>query len=96
MEKEEKNQRPCKPPETDLFLQWGNRKRLRCVRKETSFPPPPSYLTSYKNSKTLAENRKSSTSPKKEERFYTTRGSVVGLEENGKVFSGRWWRTRRG
>ncbi|CAK9158845.1 unnamed protein product [Ilex paraguariensis] len=32
MEKEEKNQRPCKPPETDLLLQWGNRKRLRCVR----------------------------------------------------------------
>ncbi|CAK9146142.1 unnamed protein product [Ilex paraguariensis] len=34
---------------------------------------------------TPAENRKSSASPEKEERFYTTRGSVMGLEENGKV-----------
>lgn len=34
MEKEEKcNQRMLKPPaETEFFLQWGNRKRLRCVR----------------------------------------------------------------
>ncbi|CAK9158846.1 unnamed protein product [Ilex paraguariensis] len=40
---------------------------------------------SYRNSETPAENRKSSASPEKEERFYTTRGSVVGLEENGKV-----------
>ncbi|KAL2464796.1 hypothetical protein Fot_52752 [Forsythia ovata] len=34
MEKEENsNQRMLKPPaETEIFLQWGNRKRLRCVR----------------------------------------------------------------
>ncbi|KAJ9695645.1 hypothetical protein PVL29_010900 [Vitis rotundifolia] len=32
MEKEEKSQRTYKGPETDFFLQWGNRKRLRCVR----------------------------------------------------------------
>ncbi|KAL6986938.1 hypothetical protein U1Q18_012699 [Sarracenia purpurea var. burkii] len=32
MEKQEKNQRGCKATEPDLFLQWGNRKRLRCVR----------------------------------------------------------------
>lgn len=30
METEERNQSVCKEPE--LFLQWGNRKRVRCVR----------------------------------------------------------------
>ncbi|WOG97987.1 hypothetical protein DCAR_0417328 [Daucus carota subsp. sativus] len=33
MEKGEKNERTaCKLAEADLFLKWGNRKRLRCVR----------------------------------------------------------------
>ena len=32
MEKEQNSQSTCKGPETDFFLQWGNRKRLRCVR----------------------------------------------------------------
>lgn len=32
MEKEEKNQRTFKAPETEFFLQWGNRKRLRGAR----------------------------------------------------------------
>ncbi|KAB1221168.1 hypothetical protein CJ030_MR2G012833 [Morella rubra] len=32
MESEERNQRACKPSEPELFLQWGNRKRVRCVR----------------------------------------------------------------
>lgn len=32
MEREEKNQRVCKAPETEFLLQWGNRKRLRCPR----------------------------------------------------------------
>lgn len=33
METEERNQRACKQPsEPELFLQWGNRKRVRCVR----------------------------------------------------------------
>jgi hypothetical protein len=32
METEERNQRACKPSEPELFLQWGNRKRVRCVR----------------------------------------------------------------
>ncbi|CAK9149887.1 unnamed protein product [Ilex paraguariensis] len=113
METEERNQRACKSPETDLFLQWGNSKRVRCVRfrdpdfsdpskngrlrrkissrfltlsqKQTSFPQPPTRLT--RNSETAAlqsENRKSSASVSPEkERFYTTRGSVVGLEEIG-------------
>ncbi|CAK9149886.1 unnamed protein product [Ilex paraguariensis] len=147
METEERNQRACKSPETDLFLQWGNSKRVRCVRfrdpdfsdpskngrlrrkissrfltlsqKQTSFPQPPTRLTRYhkseenpifffsqffpenlqkkrisdvglfgcRNSETAAlqsENRKSSASVSPEkERFYTTRGSVVGLEEIG-------------
>ena len=32
METEERNQRTCKATEPEFFLQWGNRKRLRCVR----------------------------------------------------------------
>ncbi|KAK2362137.1 hypothetical protein P8452_65776 [Trifolium repens] len=32
METEERNQRTCKTTEPEFFLQWGNRKRLRCVR----------------------------------------------------------------
>jgi len=33
MEKEERNQRAtCKGLEPEFFLQWGNKKRLRCVR----------------------------------------------------------------
>ncbi|KAE8678597.1 arabinogalactan peptide 14-like [Hibiscus syriacus] len=32
MEKEERNQRTSKTINSELFLQWGNRKRLRCVR----------------------------------------------------------------
>ncbi|KAK8994783.1 hypothetical protein V6N11_045854 [Hibiscus sabdariffa] len=32
MEKEERNRRGSKTIDSELFLQWGNRKRLRCVR----------------------------------------------------------------
>ncbi|KAG4940301.1 hypothetical protein AAZX31_16G038100 [Glycine max] len=32
METEERNQKDCKASEPEFFLQWGNRKRLRCVR----------------------------------------------------------------
>ncbi|KAK9017577.1 hypothetical protein V6N11_080055 [Hibiscus sabdariffa] len=32
MEKEERSQRACKTIEPEVFLQWGNRKRLRCGR----------------------------------------------------------------
>ncbi|KAJ0014403.1 uncharacterized protein LOC116123229 [Pistacia vera] len=117
MEKEERNQRACKSSsssmEPEFFLQWGNKKRLRCVRvkdpqklsqksngvirrritridrclvtasdKETT-----SRLTRNSEAAILRsgsnENRKSS-SPEKEDRYYTTRGSVVG-DENGKV-----------
>ncbi|KAA8516269.1 hypothetical protein F0562_016562 [Nyssa sinensis] len=115
MEKEEKNQIACKLPETDFFLQWGNRKRLRCVRvkdpdfsdqsnggrirrkitsrfvtasgKET-FPLQSTRLgrNSSEAATLRSENRKSSSaSPEKEDRYYATRGSVVGLDENGKV-----------
>ncbi|KAA8519041.1 hypothetical protein F0562_016185 [Nyssa sinensis] len=116
MEKEEKNQKACMRPETDFFfLQWGNKKRVRCVRvkdpgisdqynggrirrkitslfvtaseKET-FPLQSTRLA--RNSSEVAtlrsENRRSSSaSPEKEDRFYTTRGSVMGSDENGKV-----------
>lgn len=32
MENERINQTPMRAPEADFFLQWGNRKRLRCVK----------------------------------------------------------------
>ncbi|KAE8664721.1 adenylylsulfate kinase family protein [Hibiscus syriacus] len=32
MEKDERNQRTSKTIDSELFLQWGNRKGLRCVR----------------------------------------------------------------
>ncbi|EEF36911.1 conserved hypothetical protein [Ricinus communis] len=124
MDKEEKSQRVNKALEPDFFLQWGNKKRLRCVRvrdpqiisqrsdgvfrrkittridrrvissttdKETSHPQSNHRLT--RNSEAAAilrssvtENKKSA-SPEKEDRYYTTRGSVVGVgvDENGKV-----------
>uniref|UniRef100_A0A5B6Z7K3 Uncharacterized protein n=1 Tax=Davidia involucrata TaxID=16924 RepID=A0A5B6Z7K3_DAVIN len=118
MEKEEKNQKACKPPETDFFLQWGNRKRLRCVRvkdpeisdqsnggrirrkitsrfitasEKENFPLQPTRLATRNSSEAAtlrSENRKSSaaaSSPEKEDRYYATRGSVVGLDESGKV-----------
>lgn len=31
-DKEDRNQRACKSLEPEIFLQWGNKKRLRCVR----------------------------------------------------------------
>lgn len=34
------------PPETDFFLQWGNRKRLRCVRIRSSNTSPPHLSSS--------------------------------------------------
>ncbi|XVE62585.1 hypothetical protein DITRI_Ditri06bG0130200 [Diplodiscus trichospermus] len=117
MEKEERIQRTCKTVEPELFLQWGNRKRLRCVRvkdpqkispqksngiirgritsrlidKESSpFSQSNHRLT--RNSETAVlrsgstEHHRKALSPEKEDRYYTTRGSVVGLvDENGKV-----------
>ncbi|XP_065877126.1 uncharacterized protein [Euphorbia lathyris] len=107
MEKEKKSQSAT---ETDFLLQWGTKKRLRCVKvkKEQTFaskskpidslpkkklssrivaaekeslPPPPVI----KNAEMSMNNRKSSAlSPEKEDRYYTTRGSV-GLDDNSKV-----------
>ncbi|KAJ6858399.1 hypothetical protein NC652_040853 [Populus alba x Populus x berolinensis] len=121
MEKEERNQRAsCKSLEPEFFLQWGNKKRLRCVRvrdpqiisrrsdgvfrrkitsridrfvvSSATTEKDTSLLQSNRitrNSEaailrsSVTENRKSS-SPEKEDRYYTTRGSA-GLDENGKV-----------
>ncbi|KAG5232791.1 hypothetical protein OIU76_016539 [Salix suchowensis] len=122
MEKEERSQRSYKGLEPEFFLQWGNKKRLRCVRvrdpqiisqrsdgvfrrkitsridrfvvssatteKDTSLPQS-NRLSRCRNSEaatlrsSLTENRKPS-SPEKEDRCYTTRGSGV-LDENAKV-----------
>ncbi|GAV78946.1 DUF1639 domain-containing protein [Cephalotus follicularis] len=116
---EEKDQRSCKTLEPEFVLQWGNRKRLRCVRvkdpqvsqrsnggvrrrissrfdrcvlsaaDKDSSPLQPNRLTRNSEAATLRagmnESRKSS-SPEKEDRYYTTRGSLsVGVDENGKV-----------
>ncbi|XP_021898288.1 uncharacterized protein LOC110814982 [Carica papaya] len=111
-DKEDRNQRACKSLEPEIFLQWGNKKRLRCVRvkdpqisqksngvvrrkissrflvKESSLLQT-TRLTRNSEAATLRsgghENRKSS-SPEKEDRYYTTRGSTVGaVDENGKL-----------
>ncbi|KAM7269834.1 hypothetical protein ACFE04_025331 [Oxalis oulophora] len=113
-EKSNNNNNNKKSVDRELFLQWGNKKRLRCVRVKdhnhnhnqaaaashrskpttrrltSSFVPPPNRLT--RNSEAAAERsganegRKSS-SPEKEDRYYTTRGSVVGvgLDEQAKI-----------
>ncbi|XP_072957040.1 uncharacterized protein [Typha angustifolia] len=117
MEKEAKNPRvPRVVPEPDFPLQWGNRKRLRCVKvrdegspaksdgqkRATSrvnrrvitggdpeFASPsrrPTALQHRKSESAGSENWKSrsvSLSPEKEDRFYSTRGSALGCEENG-------------
>ncbi|KAF5180567.1 putative Serine/Threonine-kinase [Thalictrum thalictroides] len=147
MENEGKHQRAAattttcnRVRETDFLLQWGNRKRLRCLKvkeeeeqhhhkdkdkdvaeKEKSnnnssvirkkitsridrrvvktaekdsssspsrLPPNPYNNSNNNNNKNCdrsrsSENLKQSSSPEKEERYYTTRGSV-GLDENGK------------
>ncbi|XP_050238196.1 uncharacterized protein LOC126687683 isoform X1 [Mercurialis annua] len=121
MDKEERNQRANKALEPDILLQWGNRKRLRCVRvrdpriisqrsdgvfrrkittrtdrrvssvadeKITHHFHSNHRLTRNSEASILrssvTENRKSA-SPEKEDRYYTTRGSVVGVDENGKI-----------
>ncbi|KAK3409665.1 uncharacterized protein LOC104422283 isoform X1 [Eucalyptus grandis] len=120
MEKEAKNQRAKEP---DFVLQWGNRKRHRCVKvknkdhnfsstnnapnnnsstsklssdsfgkkkimngvvntkRDSSHHSPHRGLSS-RNSEAHMNKRKAS--PEKEDRFYTTRGSL-GADENGKV-----------
>ncbi|KAK4780623.1 hypothetical protein SAY87_016729 [Trapa incisa] len=124
MEKEAKNQRAKEP---DFVLQWGNRKRHRCVKvkskdhgvtpaslnqnqsnlssskfssdslarrrnsgvintKKDSFSRSPHRGATSRNSDPSTNKRKQSQqhSPEKEDRFYTTRGSV-GADENGKM-----------
>ncbi|CAL0323394.1 unnamed protein product [Lupinus luteus] len=124
METEERNQRGLKGSEPELFLQWGNRKRLRCVRlkdprissrlnggirKKLTVPPSgvtvlekegslvhqqqPNRLTRNSDGSihrsAVVDNRKS-TSPEKEDRYYTTRGSSVVADENhGKLTGDR-------
>ncbi|MQM11969.1 hypothetical protein Taro_044880 [Colocasia esculenta] len=118
MDKDGKNQRACPAPEPELLLQWGNRKRLRCVKvrdggaasekpdgprrtktrinrrviksdKDSLLPcpwlPHPSSSLHRKSESGASEcNRKSPSSPEKEDgRFYATRGSTAGQEENG-------------
>ncbi|KAM2878065.1 hypothetical protein FF1_013710 [Malus domestica] len=114
-EEERNNQRASEP---EFFLQWGNRKRLRCVRVKGSEIAAERFKfnggmcrtitssrihrfavsTSGKDISGFQSNRltrnsdgnRKSSSPEKEERYYTRRGSV-GVDEscngngNGKV-----------
>ncbi|KAE8660020.1 adenylylsulfate kinase family protein [Hibiscus syriacus] len=100
MEKEEKSQRACKTIEPEVFLQWGNRKRLRCVRVKD--PQKISYkssavirrritsanynhgLTRNSEAAILRSDHRKASSPEKEDRYYTTRGSSA-VDENGKT-----------
>ncbi|XP_058073757.1 uncharacterized protein LOC131222629 [Magnolia sinica] len=118
MEKEEKNPRERTVPEADFLLQWGNRRRLRCVkvkddvileksngsiRKKTtsrvdfrivrSEKASPSHYPNRFNRNadsatirsSVTENRKSqSSSPEKEDRYYTTRASAFD-DGGGKI-----------
>ncbi|KAF3444390.1 hypothetical protein FNV43_RR14082 [Rhamnella rubrinervis] len=109
MEEEGKSQKGYRAAETDFVLQWGNRKRLRCVKlkkdqnlngKSTDVSGKRKFTSraaaAEKDSSSFAQrlsrscsspmnNRKLSVaSPEKEDRYYTTRGSL-GLDENGKV-----------
>lgn len=101
METEERNQRACKPSEPELFLQWGNRKRVRCVRvKDPEISARFNAVIPRKIASRFASSEKETShlhlqpnrltrssegpTPEKEERYYSTRGSVV-VEENGKV-----------
>ncbi|KAJ7971886.1 DUF1639 family protein [Quillaja saponaria] len=118
METEERNRSACKVSEAEVFLKWGNKKRVRCVRvkdprissrlnggirrkltssidrcvvtvsqKESSHLQPNRFTRNSEGAMLRSnpgENRKSSSPPEKEERYYTTRGSV-GLDENAKV-----------
>lgn len=116
MEKESKIQRGHnnnRATETDFGLQWGNRKRLRCVKvKDQSLANKSDFLGKKKitsrvdrcvvgtaekdlvspqahrlnkNSDSPLNNRKAlMASPEKEDRYYTTRGSL-GFDDNGKV-----------
>ncbi|KAF1886164.1 hypothetical protein Lal_00045394 [Lupinus albus] len=106
METEERNQRGIKESEPEFLLQWGNKKRLRCVRVKNSqissrfnggikrklvvassgFEKEGSHLQQQQQqpnriSRNFFDNRKS-TSPEMEERYYTTRGSAVVVDEN--------------
>ncbi|KAG2671466.1 hypothetical protein I3760_14G137800 [Carya illinoinensis] len=115
MEKEAKGQRGHSNNRAaeDFGLQWGNRKRLRCVKvkdqslankldclgkkkitsrvdrrvvgtaERDSVSPQPHR--SNKNPDSPMNHRKTMvSSPEKEDRYYTTRGSL-GLDDHGKV-----------
>ncbi|MBA0873319.1 hypothetical protein Goshw_000786 [Gossypium schwendimanii] len=71
MEKEERSQRTCKKIDSELFLQWGNRKRLRCVRVKDS------QNTSHKSNATTRRRFNSSTFSHSSYRL--TRNSEVSI-----------------
>ncbi|KAF9594129.1 hypothetical protein IFM89_028383 [Coptis chinensis] len=94
--------------EPDFLLQWGNRKRLRCVKiKEENDASDGNGGSSVTRKKTTSRIDRRvvrtdkekhpvlhlhsvlstiSCSPEKEDRYYTTRGSLLGFEDNGKMF----------
>ncbi|CAL1386124.1 unnamed protein product [Linum trigynum] len=94
-----------KSSETDFLLQWGTKKRLRCVklkknqnlaknsRPADSFPKKrltSAVVTLKKDSPSrfmksdMLPSKRKVLSPEKEDRYYTTRGSL-GLDESSKL-----------
>ncbi|XP_040995337.1 uncharacterized protein LOC121241579 [Juglans microcarpa x Juglans regia] len=115
MEKEAKGQRGHNNNRAaeDFGLQWGNRKRLRCVKvkdqslankldclgkkkitsrvdrrvvgtAERDWVSPQPHRVNKNPDSPMNHQKTMVSSPEKEDRYYTTRGSL-GLDDNGKV-----------
>ncbi|CAH8354553.1 unnamed protein product [Eruca vesicaria subsp. sativa] len=109
---EVKGQRGSGTTEADFVLQWGERKRVRCMKvkkdqslrdgkSSASLPKRklmPRAVSSERGSPSRHLNRPNKmvdspgnvrrsfvASPEKEDRYYTTRGSMGGTDENGKT-----------
>lgn len=98
------------PPNRDLVLQWGNRKRLRCVKKLNNNPPhhscfkttssrsaaaaseapepqpaprrPATHRERDSPMKTQTAAKSATSSPEKEDKYYSTRGSSSALVDD--------------
>ncbi|XP_011025138.1 PREDICTED: uncharacterized protein LOC105126089 isoform X4 [Populus euphratica] len=99
MMEKEKEKKSQGAGDTDFVLQWGSTKRLRCVKvKKAQNLANKSKLNDSLPRKKLASRavttekefpsrlmkKSSALSPEREERYYTTRGSL-GLDDNSKI-----------
>ncbi|KAK5771741.1 hypothetical protein PVK06_047983 [Gossypium arboreum] len=81
MEKDERSQRTCKKIDSELFLQWGNRKRLRCVRVKDS------QNTSHKSNATTRRRFNSSTFSHSNYRLTSSQALQSTMTEHQKTLS---------